>query len=105
MLPVTAAPRPGQRSRLRVRVGLATLAASLLLAGSAAAQPSAVPAASPPPNVFGIGPSTDRTVDGRPYYYFVATPGVSFTDHVAVLNIGSKPLTLSVYATDADNAP
>jgi hypothetical protein len=42
-------------------------------------------------------------VDGRPYFTWSVTPRATLFDHVAVVNIGIKPLTLTVYATDAVN--
>jgi hypothetical protein len=89
-----------------MRVALGALAALSLVwpGGSATAGTRPTSAASPPPSVFGIGPSNGKTVDGRPYYYFVTVPGATFKDHVAVVNVGTKQLTLSVYPTDAANS-
>jgi hypothetical protein len=54
---------------------------------------------------FGIGPSDGTKPDGRPYFYYTAAPGASLVDHAVVLNYSTKPLQLSVYATDGLNSP
>lgn len=51
--------------------------------------------------VFGLQPASEAAVDARPFFSFGATPGAKVSDHVALVNIGPTPLTLSVYATDA----
>jgi hypothetical protein len=101
---VTAEPQPRVKGALRVLVGVFASVGLLALGGSATASTRSVPAASPPPSVFGIGPSNGTLVDGRPYFYYLAKPGTTISDHVAVVNIGTKPLALSVYPTDAENA-
>ena len=82
------------------------LTALLLGAPSSAlaATDGSAPTASPSPGVFGIGPSNATKIDGRPYYYYLAQPGSTLSDHVAVENIGIVPITLSVYPTDASNS-
>ncbi len=85
--------------------GVAVAAAVLLTAGSAAATPQgSAPTANPNPNaVFGIGPSNGKAVDGRPYFYFLVSPGSVLHDYVAVADIGAKSLNLTVYPSDASN--
>lgn len=55
---------------------------------------------------FGIGPAHDvpasQTLDGRPYLNYLATPGATVLDSVAVLNLADEPVTLRVYPTDAE---
>lgn len=67
---------------------------------------TSVPQADPGKLTFGIGPANDvpkgQTVDGRPYLQYLATPGATVRDSVAVVNLGDKPLTLRVYASDAE---
>ena len=97
--------RPTRVTRLLRTV---TALAALMLAaapGAALAGQPALAATPPGPGVFGIGPSSATKLDGRPYYYYFAAPGSGLTDHVAVINIGITPLTLSVYPTDATNSP
>ncbi len=51
---------------------------------------------------FGIQAATATGPDQRPNFVFGGGPGVApFHDYVSVLNIGSQPLTLSLYAADA----
>jgi hypothetical protein len=90
---------------VRLLAGAAVAATVALTAGSAAATPQgSPPTANPNPNaVFGIGPSNGKTVDGRPYFYFLASPGAVLHDYVAVADIGAKPLSLTVYPSDATN--
>jgi hypothetical protein len=56
---------------------------------------------------FGAQPASLRksvvAPDSRPYFYYGVTPGSSLTDHIAILNYSTKPLTLNIYATDALN--
>jgi hypothetical protein len=101
MLPATPILPVNLRQVLVVAV-LALTAASTAASARASA-PTASP--KPPPAVFGLGPASAKAVDGRPYYYFLAQPGSSLSDHVAIVNIGLETLTLSVYTTDASNAP
>jgi hypothetical protein len=52
---------------------------------------------------FGVQAATHGTLDGRAQLTYGATPGAQLADQVAVVNLGSKPLTLQVYATDASS--
>jgi hypothetical protein len=94
----------------------AALLAAALLAGNVApaiAAPSdgrpsprlaqAAPATAPKPKpaTFGIGPANAKKVDGRPALTYLASPGSQLTDHVAIINLGTKPITLNLYAADA----
>ena len=101
----------GPQRLLRAAAALAV--AALAVAPATALAGGRAPLASPAPGVFGIGPAstvkgTDgrpvTKVDGRPYYFYLAQPGSTLTDLVAVVNVGSAPITLSVYATDAGNS-
>ncbi|WP_370291578.1 hypothetical protein [Nocardioides sp.] len=66
---------------------------------------TSVPQADPKKLTFGIGPANDvpkeQNVDGRPYLQYLATPGSTVRDSIALVNLGDKPLTLRVYAADA----
>ena len=93
----------GSARWLRVAAALAALSLAAAPAAALASGPARRSAA-PTPAVFGIGPSGANKVDGRPYYYYLAQPGSTLSDHVAVVNIGTAPITLSVYATDAGNS-
>lgn len=57
---------------------------------------------------FGIGPAlpvpSTQIVDGRPYLNFLATPGGTIHDAVAVFNVGTKPVRLAIYAADATDS-
>lgn len=54
---------------------------------------------------FGIGPTrpgpAGQVVDGRPYFDYRASAGATVRDAVAVINYGTEPLKLRIYATDA----
>lgn len=72
-------------------------------AGSASARPaSALRATGPAPRAFfGLGPASKTKIDGRSYFIWSATPGSYLTDHVALVDFGTTPLTLRVFATNA----
>lgn len=53
---------------------------------------------------FGVGPADGKQLDHRNKFDLQVTPGARVTDHVAVQNYGTKPQTLSLYATDALNS-
>ena len=50
---------------------------------------------------FGIGPADAKRIDGRPFLTYLASPGARLTDHVAIVNLATKKVTLNVYAADA----
>ena len=50
---------------------------------------------------FGIAPASARGPNGRSYLSYGVTPGAFLSDHVAVLNYSTVPLTLQVYVTNA----
>lgn len=50
---------------------------------------------------FGIQPASHGKPDARARLAYSMTPGASASDEVALVNLGTKPVTLSVYATDA----
>ncbi|MDQ2837493.1 MAG: DUF916 domain-containing protein [Actinomycetota bacterium] len=93
-------------------LGLVATAAPAVAASSS---PASSPAAAKPPTAasgvvtFGVQPASlskgKLAPDARPYFYYGMSPGSSLTDHVAILNYSAKPLVLTVYATDALNAP
>ncbi|QYN21735.1 DUF916 domain-containing protein [Amycolatopsis sp. DSM 110486] len=106
---------------------LVALAAALLLgfapAATASAAPAAevhpsshpvaqgalLPAAQPPAGdqrvTFGVRPATAKAPDNRPSFGYGATPGAVVKDYVAVSNVGTTPVTLKIYASDAFNTP
>ena len=101
-----------------IRVGVLTFALligspSAALAASPSPNPSsssgegkgATPSTSSPKAVYGIGPASATGVDGRPRFKWSASPDGSLQDHVAVVNSGTTPLTLDLYARDAVNQP
>jgi hypothetical protein len=85
----------------------APVASSTASPGSIATAPSSpTPFDAPTKNLtFGIGPASpvpsSQVVDGRPYLNFLASPGGIIQDKVAVYNVGTKPVRLKVYASDA----
>ncbi|WP_214111226.1 WxL protein peptidoglycan domain-containing protein [Acrocarpospora catenulata] len=48
-----------------------------------------------------VQPSSATGPTGRDYFVYDATPGQTITDYVGVTNLGSGPLTVNVYGTDA----
>lgn len=50
---------------------------------------------------FGIGPADGRGIDGRSALTFLASPGSTLVDRVAVVNLSSRRTTLALYAADA----
>jgi hypothetical protein len=103
----------------RVRLALAAILAGPVLAGVITSM--AVPAsasqvsgrsvaraawagatsAKPPPAFFGLGPATATKIDGRAFFAWGATPRGQLADHVAIVNFGTQPVTLQVFATNA----
>ncbi|WP_326558537.1 WxL protein peptidoglycan domain-containing protein [Micromonospora sp. NBC_01796] len=62
----------------------------------------AAPAASRAADItWAVQPSSASGPTGRSYFAYDASPGQRIDDHVAITNLGSTPLTLTVYATDA----
>lgn len=78
------------------------MAASLFLVPAASASSAPAPAKDKVVT-FGLGPASSAGVDGRPYYYYLGSPGTRLSDHVIVLNYSNQPLPLAVYATDGFN--
>ena len=56
-----------------------------------------------PSVTFGLGPASATKGDARPFFNYLVSPLAHLTDHVAIINLSTQPLTLSVYATDASN--
>lgn len=77
------------------------------LAPHGAPRPAAGPAprdGSPPGRAtFGVQPSGAEAPDARPNFSYGVTPGAAVSDHIAVWNYSTRPLTLRVYAADAIN--
>ena len=48
-----------------------------------------------------VQPSTAKGPDGRDYFLRRAGPGEQLTDHVGITNLTKRPLTFTVYGTDA----
>lgn len=52
---------------------------------------------------FGVQPANGKTRDGRPGLDYGATPGALVQDHVAVINLSTRPIALRVYTTDTQS--
>ena len=90
--------------RRRATLTFFVLCAGVVLSAAASAEPSAgPPARSKVVVTFGLGPADAHGVDGRPYYYYLASGGSNLHDHVVVQNYSSTPLPLALYATDGVN--
>ena len=75
---------------------------ALLLAALAILLGPSVPAATAGETAtFGIGPASAKGLDGRAYLQFLTSPGAQTTDHVAVRNYATAPVTITLYAADA----
>ncbi|TYB64318.1 DUF916 domain-containing protein [Nonomuraea sp. PA05] len=48
-----------------------------------------------------VQPSSASGPTGRDYFVYDVQPGQTLTDYVAVTNLGTEPLTVNVYGTDA----
>jgi hypothetical protein len=85
---------------------LATLGLLLGLSPDLGATPgiaptALAPGAKPPVVPFGAGPANAKGVDGRSYFLVLTAPKQGLNDHMAVVNLSLKPLTLNVYPVDA----
>jgi hypothetical protein len=104
------------------RPAAAAIALALLLGGPVSAASAASPTPTPTPGgkastptnplgtdknvvTFGIQPAGLGKVDQRGYFTYSATPGAHLSDHAAILNYSTKPLTLQVDITDALSTP
>ncbi|WP_033293988.1 hypothetical protein [Amycolatopsis jejuensis] len=87
----------------------AALAAAILFVLAPTAAAAQTPA--PPPSAgdqrvtFGIRPATATAPDNRASLGYSATPGAIVKDFVAVSNVGTTPVTVKIYASDAFNTP
>jgi hypothetical protein len=84
---------------------VAALAASPSPNPSSSVGQSTAPSSASPKATYGLGPASATGVDGRPRFKWSAGPSGTLSDHVAVVNVGSTPLTLDLYARDAVNQP
>ena len=106
----------GSRRPGRLVAMLALILTLLAAANPAGASPS--PSAAPTPAAtaggssgsagsgsatFGIGPASGTGLDGRSTLNYSASPGGQSADHVAIENYATSPVTLQVYASDAEN--
>ena len=112
---VTSARPQGQHrvrrvTRLLVILGIAASALGLAPLGVAEAtvvQPStvvAVTADDSQPVTFGVATSGPKGPDSRTSLGYLLAPGSTVEDQIAVVNAGTSPVTLAVYAKDAINS-
>ena len=108
----TLPPGPAAPSRLRChrKRWSAERAVSLVLVGwlvcaglicGSVLPASATSAKSADRATFGIAPASAQGPNGRSYLSYGVTPGALLSDHVAVLNYSTIPLSLQVYVTNA----
>ena len=89
----------------RIRLVSAALATLVVATVAVPGTASATPAGKSPASVtFGLQPAQAHKTDTRSYFSYGVTPNAKVSDHVAVINYSAKPLTLSIYATDATAA-
>ncbi|PZG01771.1 WxL protein peptidoglycan domain-containing protein [Micromonospora deserti] len=55
----------------------------------------------PPAMTVGVVPSTPTGPNGRSAFVYKLNPGAAITDHVGIVNHSTRPITVSVYASDA----
>ncbi|WP_422771446.1 WxL protein peptidoglycan domain-containing protein [Plantactinospora sp. WMMC1484] len=67
--------------------------------------PSGSVPARPAPVTWGVTPSSPTGPNGRASFGYKLDPGARVTDYVAVTNHSARPLTLSLYASDAVTTP
>lgn len=97
--------RPGRsgtqpdRPRAMVRALLSVLAAAILIGSPAAAQDGQAGQ----PRTWGVQPASKEGPSTRAAFTYDAAPGETISDAVRIANFSDRPLTLSVYATDAFN--
>ncbi|MFF2850654.1 WxL protein peptidoglycan domain-containing protein [Streptomyces sp. NPDC058001] len=84
-----------------VALGTVLLACLLVLLPAPGAVASARTETGDGRATFGVQPSGPKKPDRRSDFSYSATPGAAVRDHIAVLNHSTRPLTLSVYASDA----
>jgi hypothetical protein len=110
----TSSSAPRTCARLTAGLALASSAFAGLIAATAApasAHPTSALAvarsvtAAPQRAFFGLGPASKTKIDGRPFFSWSATPGSQFTDYVAIVDFGTTPVTLQVFATNAVSVP
>lgn len=93
------------RLLLSLLAGLLLVGAAPLVAADAASTtasaPSVTAAGQPPKASFGAGPASTKTLDGRPYFSYDASPGGVLEDHIAIVNFAAHAQTLNVYTVDA----
>ena len=94
---------PPSRGRLTV-LALFVLGATMPAVVNIASAGAATPTPATSRVTFGIAPASATGADGRAHFTFGATPGAVLFDHVSLLNYASVPLTLQVYARDAQEA-
>ena len=108
--------RCSRPARFRPALALAATLAALLAAQAPAAaalppttrMPALLGAATPDNGnrSFGVRPAGAKKSDARATWtYQNLRPGQRLFDHVAVVNISTRPATLDVYAADAFNTP
>jgi hypothetical protein len=103
MLPTSTARRSSRPRRL-VASGIAAFLAAIL-AGGLVAVPAHAADPDPQPLTWSVQPSTAKGLDERPNLSYTLAPGTTEVDYVAVSNFSEQPLTLDLYATDADTTP
>lgn len=77
------------------------IAAAVLVIAGAVAVPA--PAYASDDVRWSVQPSTAKGPDGRDYVIRKAAPGERITDYVGITNLTAKPITFTVYGTDAYN--
>ncbi|MFU8849512.1 WxL protein peptidoglycan domain-containing protein [Micromonospora sp. SL1-18] len=98
------------RSPLAIAVGV------ILLGMAPSPAPATTPTPPPPPPgrsstvagtavTWGVSPSSPKGPNGRAMFTYKLDPGARLTDYVAVTNHSARPITLSVYASDAVTTP
>ncbi|WP_213451391.1 WxL protein peptidoglycan domain-containing protein [Rhizomonospora bruguierae] len=91
------------RSPIAIAVGVIVLGLTPL---APARGPARAPDPAPRPSVtWGVSPSSPKGPNGRTMFAYKLDPGANLTDYVAVTNHSARPVTLTVYASDAVTTP
>jgi hypothetical protein len=89
-------------ARMAAAAAVISFALLPVIADSAQASPGHE-APAPAAITWSVSPAAAKGKDDRVAFAYSVNPGVEITDYVAVSNLGAKPTTFNVYATDATN--
>ncbi|WP_203833924.1 WxL protein peptidoglycan domain-containing protein [Actinoplanes campanulatus] len=101
VLLLTALPTPAQAAPIPAQAALAPAQAAPIPARAVTALAHAAPGGSDVR--WSVQPSSAKGPDGRDFIIRRAAPGERLTDYVGITNLTARPMTFTVYGTDAYN--